>query len=602
MLDETSYEVNLHNVIMTHGKGFILGANACELCGQKGGLKAKCCGEKNSGRECRQRGQKRGASHVHLTCARQAGFPVKDQLNTEEEVEFVVCCYQHSDAEHAFRAKIEDLIEVEKLRVGKTIDVQDSKNMSLSHVSRLLNAAITVMQYLGWAWRWAEWWVEYDQKWEPLLEPGQDESKMTKEQLKIVESTPESRCVDARRCRLAALGAALRNRSFDGEKDGPTVMLDRALRAVLRTKSLVGPLEDAEVEFCAQWLGIAYRSKSRLLGFGDDKIPVDETYKSCLHEEDKTPKFVLGGRRLPGCQPLPEGQVFESNVVEIDDFLKPERLDDGTLYSAYIAERRATTKPKKTPGHKKKRVASSSLDNSERTDRPQKVKLSEEMVPKKVSVMVQSPEVVSRSERSQKIKKASYSSRESVLATHMSPRKGSDGMSSMESIDLVNDAEVGEKRRRRSAPKNFTHEGVLDDDSAILDEDFSERRVGRRAGSEGTIDEKLSVLGHRNGSIGRRKSAPFAHSNGTLKVSSREDIGKNQMRIMTDHRQLESDDVPLSFLRKNKRKMPGAEESEKSGDLELEPELELDLSSPQKRGRHRGKVEASKILFNNRPS
>lgn len=203
--------------------------------------------------------------------------------------------------------------------------------MTFADASRLLNASILCMRILGWAWRWAEWWVEYGSNWEPLLEPGQNEKKMTKEELKIVDSTPESRREDARRCRLAPLGAALRNRSYDVHPDEESVGLEfnggfdhnslgRALRAILHTPSLVGPLKEFEIEFFAEWLGRAYRSKSRLLGFGDDKIEVGNHGEFCLHSIDKSPKHELGRRPLPGKQELPEGQVFEDPVEEVDDF------------------------------------------------------------------------------------------------------------------------------------------------------------------------------------------------------------------------------------------------------------------------------------------
>jgi hypothetical protein len=315
---------------MTHGKGFILGLHRCELCGQKGGLKMKC-----SHPNCRQRGHRSKPSHAHVTCARQAGFEV-DTGTKGGDVSFYIKCFRHVSCEFAFRARLEDMIELEKIRIGKNLE--DSKFMSVSHASRLLNSAIVVMSYLGWAWRWAEWWVEYGSNWEPLLEPGQNEKKMSKEQLKIVDTTRESRCSDARRCRLAAFGAALRNRSFDEEKDGPTIMLERALRAVLNTPSLVGPLPDSEIDIFIQWLGMAYRSKSRLLGFGVDKIAVDENAPSSLHEIDKTQKFILGSRPLPGKQVLTEGQIFESGISEVDDFLIPERLEDGIIYDVLEAK------------------------------------------------------------------------------------------------------------------------------------------------------------------------------------------------------------------------------------------------------------------------
>ena len=46
----------------------------------------------------------------------------------------------------------------------------------------------------------------------------------------IVHSTPESRCEDARRCRLAAFGAALRNRDYDQEEGDDTGSHPPAIR------------------------------------------------------------------------------------------------------------------------------------------------------------------------------------------------------------------------------------------------------------------------------------------------------------------------------------------------------------------------------------
>lgn len=208
--------------------------------------------------------------------------------------------------------------------------------MTFSDGSRILNAAILVMKVLGWAWRWAELWVDYNSSWEPLLEPGQNERKMTKEQLKIVDSTRESRCADARRCRLAAVGAALRNRNYDTPEGFNQVALDRALRAILHTKSLVGPLERWEIDFFVEWLGRAYRSKSRLLGFGDDKIPISCTNEYCVFKDGQVPKFELGDRPLPGLQELPEGTFSEVEVREPDDFMLRDILCDLSVPSERI--------------------------------------------------------------------------------------------------------------------------------------------------------------------------------------------------------------------------------------------------------------------------
>jgi len=192
--------------------------------------------------------------------------------------------------------------------------------MKFSHASRLLHSAIGILRVMGWAWRWAELWVDYNSSWEPLLEPGEREEDMTKQELKIVESTRESRCEDARKCRLAAFGAALRNRAYDQDGDFDREAFDHALRAILRTESLVGPLEeDFEIDFFAWWLALAYWSKSRLLGFADDKIEINDESPFCRHVEDGTPKSVLGSRPLPGRR---------AHATDIDDFMRTQVITD----------------------------------------------------------------------------------------------------------------------------------------------------------------------------------------------------------------------------------------------------------------------------------
>lgn len=265
---------------------------------------------------------KKGPHKFHLSCARQAGLEVADTENTKD-LNFVVKCFHHKECVLAFRALLEDFIEVERQRVGPLL--QGDQPMSVADASRLYHWGVTIMQILGWAWRWAEWWVEKGDTWEPLIEPGQNEENMTEEQLKIVKSTMESRAVDARRCRLATFGAALRNRYYDREEGDDRVPLHRALVAVLKTPSLVGPIKDFEVEFFALWLARAYRSKNPLLGFGDDKIPVEEAVGSRCRHHDGSPKYLLGRRSLPGKTPLPPGVVFET-VQEVDDFLQPENV------------------------------------------------------------------------------------------------------------------------------------------------------------------------------------------------------------------------------------------------------------------------------------
>eukprot|EP00934_Nitzschia_sp_Nitz4_P000149 Nitzschia sp. Nitz4//scaffold25_size161228//71935//80159//NITZ4_002431-RA/size161228-augustus-gene-0.113-mRNA-1//1//CDS//3329544589//149//frame0 len=319
-IDGRNCRVDCSNVAMSNGRGYIRAHTKCGLCGMSSGMKARCADV-----NCRARDERRQGYYFHISCARQAGYEVQHEDDVDPP--FYVHCYVHGGCEYNLRAKLEDLIEVEKRRAGKTFSKAGSP-MAFADGSRILYQAISVLGILGWAWRWAEHWVEYGSSWEPLLEPGEKEEDMTKEQLKIVDSTPESRANDARRCRLAAFGAALRNRAYDTEGGFDNESLQRALRAILKTPSLVGPLEKFEVDFFVEWLARAYRTKSPLLGFGDDKIPVAQD-GFCVHSSDKTPKYELGNRTLPGKETLPAKQFVETKIDETDDFLVPEHFTDG---------------------------------------------------------------------------------------------------------------------------------------------------------------------------------------------------------------------------------------------------------------------------------
>jgi hypothetical protein len=563
-MDETKGEVNLNNVIMTHGRGFILGTTPCQLCGNKGGMKVKC-----SHPACRQRGQKTKAVFAHVTCAKQAGFEVGHRHDDDGNPDFYVNCYRHVECEYAFRARLEDLFQIEERRVGKRWD--DSKSMSITHASRLLNAAIVVMQYLGWAWRWGEWWVEYGDNWEPLIEPGQDESKMTKEQLKIVESTPESRCEDARKCRLEALGAALRNRSFDDEDDGPTVLLDRALRALLSTKSLVGPLKDREIDLFASWLGIAYRSKSRLMGFGDDKIPVDETNPSSLYEEDKSPKFVLGNRRLPGKQVLPHGQVFESDFTEIDDFLKPERLEDGTLHSE--CEKGKQLKQKAS----KKKTKPSAPPEKKSAGRPLK------RIIDLPQADVDQPSPTTKRGRGRPPKKLSIEPPET----------------SLEKADQATEpsSPLGSKRQRKSPNKSDFYYGESNAEPELATFKGASQKLGRKSDVSEPVEN-----GERKITRTRRRSAPTRLTNGDASVGSTDETGRGSRTAGNakapskndEHVDPKQDGSPRKRGRGRPRKNPiKREEAKGAGGTTQATKVEIDMSvtsEDRKRRRKRSRV------------
>lgn len=305
-----SEKIECTNIIMADGASHVDGKKRCSLCGRKDKVKMPCSDDR-----CQTAKDK---PWFHLSCARQAGLDVYDDEIDKEPI-FHVKCFAHVRCDGVLRAKLEDLIELERSRAGPTL-----KNlklpMSFVHASQLMHESVRILANIGWAWKWAEWWVEEGDNWEPLLEPGQNEKKMTKKELKIVDSTRESRCADARRCRLSVLGAALRNRDYDKEEGDDRITLCRALRAVLHTPSLVGPLQPLEIDFYVEWLSRAYRSKSPLLGFGDDKIAVSD--EICKHLEDGSAKYELGNRKLPGKEDLPKGEVFETNFVDVDDYLR----------------------------------------------------------------------------------------------------------------------------------------------------------------------------------------------------------------------------------------------------------------------------------------
>lgn len=311
--DHGNVEINCSATAMSDGIRHVSHQFRCTLCGLYEGAKVDCCFE-----GCVAPGGRKTPAKFHVTCARQAGLDVQiaEQCGGRRANEFTVKCFQHADCAYVFRARLEDMKELELNRYSGKV-FKASLPMSWNHASILFHSAVNIMRTLGWAWRWAEWWVEHNDNWEPLLEDGEVEEEMTEKELKIVHSTNESRCSDARQCRLAAIGAALRNRDYDKEDGDDQEPLDRALTAILSTKSLVGPLKPKEIEFYVTWLALAYRSKSPMLGFGIDKVEVANDH-FCVHLEDGSPKFELGTRPLPG-KLLPHNK---GPCQEVDDFLK----------------------------------------------------------------------------------------------------------------------------------------------------------------------------------------------------------------------------------------------------------------------------------------
>lgn len=256
---------------MSNGKSHILRSTCCQLCGMTNGAKVKCD-------ECKDM--------FHVTCARQAGLEVADG--------YPLRCFKHVRCQFVLRARLEDMMLVEKTR-WSTNSFNPDAPMHWNHAASLLHFAIDIMRTLGWAWRWVDWWIAEGDNWQPFLEEGQNEDDMTDEDVGRIQSTIESRALDARRCSLGDFGAALRNRVYDLVE---SETLEKALTNVLSTKSLMGPLEKDEIDFFTSWLSLAYQSNSHKLGFGVDKIPASDD-GFCVRNDGGL-KHELGNRRLPG--------------------------------------------------------------------------------------------------------------------------------------------------------------------------------------------------------------------------------------------------------------------------------------------------------------
>ena len=67
------------------------------------------------------------------------------------------------------------MIEFEKVRSGNDLSHQGGV-MTMECVSNIFHAGVSVMSCLGWAWKWASWWVRSGDSWEPFLEEGEDEA------------------------------------------------------------------------------------------------------------------------------------------------------------------------------------------------------------------------------------------------------------------------------------------------------------------------------------------------------------------------------------------------------------------------------------------
>jgi hypothetical protein len=233
-------------VIMGDGLNHIKSNTLCQLCGRNDKVKVEC-------RTCRL--------NFHATCARQAGFSFTDGNADDGSHQFSIYCERHGDYENKFRSLLRTIL---KWNRGKTYD----------DIAVIYDSGTTLLRNLGWAWAWTDRWV------------GKNEERLK----------------DARKCRLAAVGAALRNRDYDNEPGDDHVPLINAFKSIMRARSLVGVYKPQEVDILSTWLARIYRTKSPLLALGKDSIPVATEYEknSPVFTSSKLPRYLLGERILPG--------------------------------------------------------------------------------------------------------------------------------------------------------------------------------------------------------------------------------------------------------------------------------------------------------------
>lgn len=327
----------------------------CDLCGRKDGIVAKCA---TTG--CNRR--------FHPTCARQAGFTVKD-LKTFGGKAYSVLCFEHCQSENNLRAFIEELLYEEVYRMEQTknrpLDA-DTPPRTYKEAGQLLSLSVRVMRVLGWAWRWEDWWVQSDYFWEPYLpfmKEGQTEEDYSDEVKRVVHSTEEVRRKEADESRLADFSVALRNRAYDTPDGCDDAALSRALRSLLDKCSIVGPLKNSEKDLLMEWLPRAYRSQTKDLGFGKDKTQIGNA-RFCYYK-DGSPKFELCDREIPGH----DEPACKLQSEPIGCGRKRERPARATAEVTTVAESSNRAKLSPTPLFERKRVAAfPERDTSERVE------------------------------------------------------------------------------------------------------------------------------------------------------------------------------------------------------------------------------------------
>ncbi|GMH97528.1 hypothetical protein TrVE_jg7911 [Triparma verrucosa] len=365
--------INITNVAMSNQRPdartclFIQAKQRCILCGRNDMLKVKCNQQLGGGGG-------RGSScqrMMHIGCAKQAGFDVSPTGRYEGEppertgvTSGNVACLQHSTGEdYGLKAKIKILMAIEN---NRGVRGANSSNKSAA----AFHAACKIICSLGWAWRWADWWVSHGFGVGGVAETsvasgggvvrappvsrkkpnnsvkksgssrsrkkgggGKPSSPKEVEEVKIadtlergepedvVEGLPQ-RVIEARWCRLMAFSAALRNRDYDSDPSvlsSPNPMdssLAVAFRAVLSCQTLCGIYDNDQIDFATLWLCRAYRSGlNSFMGIGDCKVEVDEA--TCKFRSDvELKKHVLGSRGLPGVRAREEDEAKEKEAKE----------------------------------------------------------------------------------------------------------------------------------------------------------------------------------------------------------------------------------------------------------------------------------------------
>ena len=539
---------------MSNGFSHIEGNQACTLCGIKTQAKVQCSHLKCSVR-------------CHVTCARQAGFEVSQEDTSE--LLMSLKCFRHVQCHYTLRAILEDMIEIENQRLKLA-----RGHMTFEYAGNLFHWGLQAMKTLGWAWRWAEWWVAFGDNWEPLLEVGQVEENMTKEELRIIDCTPYTRRDDAKKCRLAAFGAALRNRAYDEVEEG-NIALSRALRSILSTQSLVGPLKNSEIDFFTEWLARIYRSNSPQLGYGDDQIPVAETWvnDSPVFFKDKSPKYKLGARPLPGMQKLKKGQIFETGILEMDSYFtddNPPRKE-----SPKKPQQKRTTKNKKSSPSQDLSLDEAKSQNTNPISSPNHGKRSRSKTRSSQMNEEKALECLEQMERGPRKKN----------------RTRTEKACTDETLPTNTDNAVG---RSRGRPPNISRETPLiegDIDMGTNTDNVSAKKVGRSRGRPSNASKEAPLI-EGDIDIGNKKSLRRRGGHQIAELGNSEKQGGKRLRSSRDNKQYPENDsnmttnIPKGIEMAQKKNLANANQhnsEESPGDITVAPKRKRGRPPKKKR-------------------